>query len=234
MRMLQVCLCAILLISSNFVRSANAEQGKEDPELQRTLNKVDEVSKNFKSFTAKFTQRRYTAILKEFDAPESGEFYYAFAKDKSVMMRHEVRTPNTRITTIKGESAAVYQPAIKQAQVYNLGKRKNLVEYLATGLGQTSAKMREQFYISYQGTEAIQGAPCSMVVLAPKNQSAAASVKSIIIWFKKTTGTPMQYKFVEPTGDYMVETFSNEKLNSKISSDKFETNFPRGTEILKF
>jgi len=225
----------------------NKEPNKENPELARTLAQIDAVSAKFASFSAKFTQKRYLALLKEFEAPESGEFYYALdggvggqnakdgkAPENSVQMRHEVQSPIRRVTTVKGDTATIYQPTAKQAQVYNLGKRKNLVQYLATGLGQTSAKLREQFQISYVGAETVGGAPCSVLALTPKSQSAAASVKSITIWFKKATGTPAQYKFLEPTGDYMLETFSEDKLNAKIPADKFEQKFPKGTDVMKF
>ena len=111
---------------------------------------------------------------------------------------------------------------------------KNLVEYLATGMGQSASKLREQFQITYQGAEAIQGTPCSVLVFVPRNPSAAASIKSITIWFKKLSGIPAQYKFLEPTGDFLLETFSEDKLNEKIPDSKFEQKFSRDVEVLKF
>jgi outer membrane lipoprotein-sorting protein len=234
MKILKVCLYVVLLITAVFFGTGNAFQSKEDPEIQKTLNKIDEVSKDFRSFKARFIRKHYMAILKEYDPPESGEFYYAFAKDKSVLMRHEILTPFKQVTTIKGASAVVYNPVSKEAKVYNLGKKKNLAEYLATGLGQSSSKLREQFHITYQGVEAIQGASCSVLLLAPKSPDAAASVKSITIWFKKSSGSPAQYKFLEPTGDYTMETFSEDKLNEKIPESKFEQKFSRNVDVLKF
>ena len=194
---------------------------------------MDAASAKFSSFEAKFTQKKYVSILKIFETPETGSFYYTMDKNRAVQMRHEILDPGVRITTIKGDTATIYQPAIKQAQIYNLGKRKNLVEYLATGLGQSSARLKEQFDISFAGTEEIGGEPCSILTLVPKDKNAAASLKSISIWLKKSTGTPTQYKFLEPTGDYMLETFSEEKLNGKIPEDKFDQKFSSGTEILR-
>jgi outer membrane lipoprotein-sorting protein len=234
MQIFKVGLCVVLSMVAVFPGIGNAFQGKEDPELQKTLIKVDEVSRTFRSFSAKFVQKRYLALLKEYETPENGEFYYAIAKDKSVRMRHEIISPNQRITTVSGDSAIVYEPKNKQANEYLLGKRKNLVEYLATGMGQSASKLREQFHITYQGVEAIRGAQCSVLVFVPKNQSAAASVKSITIWFKKLSGIPAQYKFLEPTGDFMLETFSDDKLNDKIPNSKFEQKFSRDVEVLKF
>jgi outer membrane lipoprotein-sorting protein len=234
MRSIKVWLCAVLSIAIFSPGAMTAFQSKEDSDLQKTLNRVDEVSLTFSSFSAKFVQKRYLSLLKEYDTPESGEFYYAIAKDKSVRMRHQINLPNQRITTINGASAIVYEPKDKTATEYLLGKRKNLVEYLATGMGQSTSKLREQFHITYQGMESIQGNPCSVLVFVPKNQSAAASVKSITIWFKKLSGVPAQYKFLEPTGDFMLETFSQDRLNEKIPDSKFEQKFSRDIEVRKF
>ena len=233
MQMLKGCLCAILLVSVFSPLSGRAVQNKGEVELAAALNKIDEVSKSFRSFSAKLIQKKYTAVLEEFDTPETGEFYYAFDKDKSVLMRHEVQSPGKRILTIKGDSAVLYQPTVNQAQIYNLGKRKNLVEYLATGLGQSSEKLKDKFNIGYQGIDSINENPCTVLVFNPKDPKVAASVKSITIWFKKSTGTPTQYKIQEPSGDYLLETFSEEKLNGKIPDSKFDQKLNSKVEILK-
>jgi len=230
MRLIKTSILLLTIFSISFDSRA---QNKENPELTKTLALMDAVSEKFSSFEAKFTQKQYIALLKRFESQETGEFYYALDKNRDVLMRHEVLTPGVLITTIKGGAATRYQPAAKQAQTYNLGNRKNLVEYLATGLGQQSARLREQFDIGYDGTEDVNGEPCSVLTLVPKDKSAAASVKSITIWIKKSTGTPAQYKFLEPTNNYLLETFSGEKLNGKIPADKFEQKLPGGTETIK-
>ena len=225
---------AVLVLTTLTAAADSLAQSKESPELAKTLARMDAVSEKFSSFTAKFTQRQYVALLKEYEAPETGEFYYALDKNRDARIRQEILTPGVKITTIKDGVYIAYQPAAKQAQTYDLGKRKNLVEYMATGLGQPSAKLKEQFEISHAGTEVIGGESCSILTLVPKDKSVAASVKSITIWIKESTGTPAQYKFVEPTNNYLLETFSGEKLNGKIPDDKFEQKLPRGTEINRF
>ena len=234
MRLRKISIYAALLLTALSLNFVSVAQTREDPELAKTLARMDAVSAKFSSFEAKFTQKRHMALLKEYETPETGEFYYTMDKNRAVQLRFETRTPGVRIQTINGDSAVVYQPAIKQAQIYNLGNRKNLVEYLATGLGQSSDRLREQFEITYVGTEAVNDEPCSVLELVPKDKSAASSVRSITIWFKNSTGTPTQYKFLEPTRDYMLVTFSEEKLNGKIPADKFEQKLPNGTEINRF
>ena len=233
MRSINKSIFAALLLTILYTGFNSRAQDKENSELAKTLARMDAVSEEFSSFEAKLTQKEYVALLKRFEPPETGEFYYVMDKNRVVQLRREILTPRVHITTIKGNSATVYQPSTKQAKIYNLGNRGNLVEYLATGLGQSSAGLMEQFEISFDGTEDIDGETCSILSLVPKDKSAAASVKSITIWIKNSTGTPAQYKFLEPTNNYILQTFSGEKLNGKIPADKFEQKFPNGTEILR-
>jgi outer membrane lipoprotein-sorting protein len=224
---------AVLVLSLCLAGSTFGQQGKEDRELQQILNKMDEVAKNFRTFNAKFTQKNYTAVLKEFSAPETGEFYYARTKDGSVLMRHEIMNPGKRILTIKGDTLTVYRPAIKEAQVASRQKMRDIVEYLAIGIGQSSAKLREKFKISYKGSESMDAAKCAVLVFVPKDAKTVAHLASITIWLKESSATPAQYKFQEPSEDYLLISFSAEKVNANIPNSKFEQKLPSGVEPQK-
>jgi len=206
-------------------------QSKEATELQRVLSQMEAVGKTFRTFTARFSKKKYTAVLEEFDTPETGEFCYARAKDGSALLRQDATSPGRSILTIKGGTATSYQPAIKQAQIVNLGQNKDKAEYLALGIGQSPAKLQETFNLSYQGTEQISGVPCSILVLKPKNPKAAAMFSSITLWIRKSTGIPIQQKLQEPSGDYLLVNFYDEKLNTRIPDSKFEQKLPAGTDI---
>jgi outer membrane lipoprotein-sorting protein len=205
-----------------------------DPELQKTFIQMDATAKNFRSFTASFTQKKYTAVLQEFDTPAKGDFYYARSKDGSALLRKEELSPGKSVLTIKNGVATFYQPGIKLAQIYNLGKNRDKAEYLAVGISQSPAKLQENFNVSFQGSESINGKPCSILLLKPKNPKEAAYFSSIIVWFSKSDGIPLRNKMLEPNGDYLLIDFSNEKLNANVSSSKFDQNLPGGVEIQKY
>ena len=206
-------------------------QGKSQAELDQALSRMESVGKSFRSFRASFTQKKYTSVLSEFDMPESGEFLYARARDGSALLRQEAQKPASRILTISGGVATIYQPGVKQAQVVNLGKNKDKAEYLALGLGQSPGRLRESFTIEYQGSEGLGGAPCWILLLKPKSQAAAAYFSGITLWIKKASGVPIQEKLQEPNGDYLLVNFSGEKLNVPIPESKFEQKLPPGTDI---
>lgn len=206
-------------------------QGKSQAELDQALSRMESVGKSFQSFRANFTQKKYTSVLSEFDTPESGEFLYARARDGSALLRQEVQKPASRILTISGGVATIYQPGVKQAQVVSLGKNKDKAEYLALGLGQSPGRLRESFTIESQGSEGLGGAPCWILLLRPKSQAAAAYFSGITLWIKKASGVPIQEKLQEPNGDYLLVNFSGEKLNVPIPESKFEQKLPPGTDI---
>jgi outer membrane lipoprotein-sorting protein len=222
-RSIVACLFFLMAAASN----SFSAQGKDDGELQRTLNQMDAAGKTFKSFKARFSQKKYTALLKEFDIPETGEFYYTRAKDGSPLVRQEVTSPGKKILTVKEKIAVFYQPDIKQAQIINLvGKYQNIAEYLAIGLGRSPAKL-ENFTVSYQGSESINGESCAILLLKPKTASRFASVT---LWVKKSNGILKQNKFLEPSGDYTLVTFSEENLKVKIHSSFFDQKLPNNVD----
>jgi outer membrane lipoprotein-sorting protein len=208
-------------------------QTGDTAKLDEVLRHMETVGKAFRSFKAQLTQKKYTSVLKEFDPPESGEFYYARARDGSALLRQEITKPFHRILTIKGGVATLYQPGIRQAQVASLGKNKDKAEYLALGLGQSPAKLRETFDVRLQGSEVVDGAPCSVLALKPKSSAAAAYFSTITLWIKEKSGVPVQQKLQEPNGDYLLVTFSGEALNTPIPDSKFEQRLPSNVEILK-
>jgi len=171
---------------------------------------MESVRKSFRSFTARFSQKKYTAILKEFDTPDVGMFYFSRDKDGSALVRQEATSPGRKILTVKGDLMTFYQPDIKQAQIANLGKYKNLAEFLALGIGQSPAQLQDTFNISYAGNESLDGAPCSILLLKPKAANISARFSSITLWFKKSNGLPIQNKLQEPSGDYVLLNFFDE------------------------
>ena len=144
------------------------------------------------------------------------------------------RTPGKSTLTIKEGIATYYQPGIKNAQKVDLGKNRDKAEYMAAGIGQSPTNLQKEFAITYQGTESVNGTTCSVLVLKPKSQKVAALFSSITLWINKSTGLPVQDKFEEPSGDYLLLTLSDEKLNPKIPQSVFDQKLPADADIQKF
>ncbi len=225
---LMVAVPIMLILAMNVLGFQQAKSGQS---ADRVLERMAAVGKNFHSFSALFTQKKYTALLKEFDAPESGVFMFMRAKDGSALLRQEIKAPGHRVLTIKGGVATLYQPSLNQATLYNLGKNKDKAEYLALGIGQAPIDLHKTFDIDYQGADTLDGAPCSVLVLKPKDPSTASNLASITLWIKNSNNLSIQQKLEEPNGDYLLVKFSSEKLNPQISESEFVQKLPKGVEI---
>jgi outer membrane lipoprotein-sorting protein len=226
-----MCFLMLLLATMAFQGLCYGQAKPSQAALDQVLARMEALGKNFRGFSADFTQRKYIGALKEFDNPEGGIFIYARAQDGSALLRQEFKSPGRKILTIRGGTATVYQPGINQASIVNLGKNKDKAEFLALGIGQSPAKMRETFNIEYQGEEKIDGVSCSVLVLKPKSSATAAFLTSITLWIKATSSLPVQQRLQEPNGDYLLNKFANEKLNPKVADSDFEQKLPKNADI---
>jgi outer membrane lipoprotein-sorting protein len=222
---------AFLLVSSRALECHAQE--KEPAGLNSALNRMQAAGQNFEDFSAEFTWKKYTAVLDEFDTPETGMFYYSRAKDGTALIRQEVMSPGERILTIKEGVVTIYQPQIKQAKIATLGKDKDKAEYLALGIGQSPAKLGETFDVAYMGSETLNGTACWVLRLKPKSSRSAALYAAITIWIDESSGIPIQHKFLEPGGDYLLSSFFDIKLNCGIPGSKFEQKLPRDVEKIR-
>ena len=228
-RLILASVLAILISGSG--AECNPQVQNFQAALDKVLAHMEAVGKNFRSFAANFTQKTYAALLREFISVESGKFMYSRAKDGSALLRQDCKTPAEKILTIKGGVALIYQPSLKEATKVNLGANKDKAEYLALGLGQSPAKLRETFDIEYLGEEAVDGTPCSILQFKPKSHGASGLFSSITIWVSKTDGLPVQQKLQQPGGDYTLNKFSAQKLNPNISESEFEQKLPKDVII---
>lgn len=207
--------------------------GKSEDQLESVLNRMEKACRNLQSFVADITTTKYTALLERFDHPEKGRFFYKRADDGSALIRLEIVDPGERILTIQNDEALSYQPKINSARKYKLGKNKDKAEYLALGIGQSPTNLIKAFNIAYRGRENVHGAACSILELKPKDPEASAMFSGITVWVKDSTGVSTGMKLEEPFGDYVLVTFSNEQLNSRIDDSKFRQILPDNVQMLE-
>lgn len=220
----------VMLLTSVFVGIGEPEDQSEG--LKQVLDRMREASGYFESFTADVTTKKFTAILEEFDPPETGRFFYKRAHNGSALIRWEITEPATKITTIQDDELLVYQPKIKSANRFKLGKDKDKAEYFALGIGQSPADLEKNHDIFYRGRDTINGMACTVLELKPKDPKVASIFSSITVWIRDDTGISTQLKLKEPYEDYLLVNFSNEKLNNKINDSIFMQKLPKDVEIL--
>jgi outer membrane lipoprotein-sorting protein len=207
--------------------------GEPEDKLGSVLNRMEKASRNLQSFVAEITTTKFTAILERFDHPERGKFFFRRADNGSALIRLEIVDPGERILTIQNDEALSYQPRINSASKFKLGKNKDKAEYLVLGIGQYPKNLNETFHIAYRGRENVHGTACSILELKPRNPKASSMFSAITVWIKDSSGISTRMRLEEPFGDYVLVTFSNEQLNTRIDDSKFRQVLPNNVDMLE-
>jgi outer membrane lipoprotein-sorting protein len=193
---------------------------------------MDGVAQKLQSMRAGINQKKWTAILEEFDEGESGSFSFLKADD-GVYLRKDIVKPTSNTLVIRGNQVIFFQPAIKQALRYNLGKHGDKAEFLLLGFGSKKAALEETYQIQLLGQESLDSRPTCQLELKPKSEEVAAFFVRIVLWIDTELWIPIQQKLVEPTQDYLLIRFENTELNPELSQSAFELKLPKDVKIIQ-
>jgi len=200
--------------------------------LDEILENMDRVGADLKSMRAGLEQKKWTDILEEYDEGESGRFL--FLKDKQgIYLRKDIDDPTTNFLVIKEGTVLFYQPSIKQAQEYKMGRHKDKAEFLLLGFGSDQATLAETYDISFKGEEEIGGQKTYQLELKPKSEQVAAFFSRIELWIDGEKWVPIQQKLVEPTQDHLLIRFEDLELNPKLSKGDFNVKLPKDVRVIR-
>ncbi len=199
--------------------------------LEEILTKMDQRGTTLRSMRADLVQRKWTNILEKFDPGESG--FFSFLKEAGkVYLRKDIRKPQKSILVLSEGKAVFYQPKIKQAQRYNLGRNRGTAEFLLLGFGSDKQALRKTYTIVLLGMDSVGGRETYLLELRPKSEKILAYFSQIFLWVDSQLWVPIQQKLVEPTQDYLLFQFEDIELNPKLSKSLFSLNLPRDVKIV--
>lgn len=226
MKALQLSVFPLLLLMSPTVRLS-----AQTSSLEEVLAKMDQEGAGLRSMSARITQKKWTHILEEFDKGESGYFYFLRERDQ-VFLRKDVLTPQENTLIIRQGTVWFYQPRIKQAQRYNLGRNRDKAEFLLLGFGSNQEALKETYKIQLLKQESIDGRQTYVLELTPRSDQVSAYFSKIVLWVDAALWVPIQQKLVEPNHDYLLIRFDDIKLNDRISRSRFDVKLPREVKVI--
>jgi len=220
------------LISVVAVAVTSSVFGYAQITLDEILENMDRVGTDLQSMRAGLEQKKWTDILEEYDEGESGRFL--FLKDKQgIYLRKDIEDPTTNFLVIKEGTVLFYQPSIKQAQEYKMGRHKDKAEFLLLGFGSDRATLAETYDITLMGEEEIGGQKTYQLELKPKSEQVAAFFDRIELWIDSEKWVPIQQKLVEPTQDHLLIRFEDLELNPKLSKGDFNVKLPKDVRVIR-
>lgn len=203
-----------------------------EPTLEEILSRMDEVGSKLTSMRTALHQKKWTAILEEFDEGERG--YLSFLKtDQGVYLRKDIEEPTRNTLVIKEGTVIFFQPSIKQAQKYDMGRHRDKAEFLVLGFGSDKKTLNETYQIGLIGKETIGERTTYQLELKPKSENVAAFFTRIVLWVDNKLWVPIQEQLVEPTDDYLLIRFSDVKLDVQLSKSDFEVKLPRDVKVIQ-
>jgi outer membrane lipoprotein-sorting protein len=218
--------CAVavfcLLAVSTGSLAVPRRRSKVPPDLQEILARMNETSKRLRTLAADLEYTKVTVVVND-KATETGELFYGNGKPPEVLI--DFKKPDPKTILLKKNKAEIYLPNINEIQEYNLGEHRELVQqFLLLGFGTDTSDLQKSYDVKLTGEEDVGDDTTAVLELTPRNPKVAAQLAKVQLWISEESWLPVQQKFFEPGGDYLMTRYSGVKVNRGLPASKFEIN----------
>jgi outer membrane lipoprotein-sorting protein len=198
--------------------------------LADVLARVDQAAAQFKGMRAKLKRVSYTAVIKD-TSEESGTLAIRAGKPGEMQVRVDLTSPDEKTWVFRGRKAELYIPKINTVQEYDLGKQGRLVDqFLLLGFGSRSQELSRNYTLSLGGEDTVSGQKATRIELVPKSKEAREHLTKVEIWFPHTSGSPLQQKFYLTSGDYMLVSYADLRLEPNLPDTAVKLNLPKNVK----
>ena len=216
-----LCFPCFLCFSAAALQSPEqSRQGGIAATLETTLAGMDQAAARFSTVAGNLEYTKVTVIVND-RSTERGTIAFAKAPGKTRVML-AFRDPAEKYVLFQGNKVSLYRPKIAEVEEYEIGQRQGLVEqFLLLGFGTPGSELQKAYQIAWRGEELLDGQRVVHLELTPRSEQAAARLKKIELWLSPESWQPVQQKFWEPSGDYMLARYRDLKLNENIPDRNF-------------
>lgn len=192
------------------------------------LQKLDQTAPKFTGMKASLSRTTYTKVLDEKSVETGSMALRKTPKDLQVLIN--LVKPDEKVVAFRGRKAEVYFPKLKTVQEWDLGKHGNLIDqFLLVGFG-SGRDLRASYGIKYAGEETVGGQKTHHLELTPTVASVKDKLRRVDLWIADSGSYPVQQKFLQPSGDYYLVTYSDVRLNPALSEDALKLKLPKGVK----
>jgi len=181
---------------------------------------MDQSAEDFSSVAADLEYTKVTVIVND-HSTQTGKIYYEKPGGITRVLIAFTQPAEKYVLFADGK-VDLYQPRIAEVDEYELARRQDLVEqFLLLGFGTSGAALQKAYQVALKGSENVSGQQTYLLDLVPKSSKVAAQLQRIQLWISPQNSEPVQQKFFEPGGDYVISRYSNLRLNAKIPDKQF-------------
>jgi outer membrane lipoprotein-sorting protein len=187
----------------------------------KVLAQMDAASAKFQSTQADFKWDVLQSVVNEHDV-QSGTIYFE-RHSESTSMAAYIKQPAEKTVFYNGSTLTLLQPEIKQETLFSAGSNRGQYEsFLTLGFGGSGKDLQNNWSVSCQGMESIDGTQTAKLDLKPKQQAVANTFSHVTVWIDPARSLSLKQIFYEPSGDNRTATYTGIKYNTKIPADIFK------------
>jgi outer membrane lipoprotein-sorting protein len=202
-------ICLIFFFSLTAIAQNPSMPVKNVSELKERLASM---SAEVNTIESQFTQERNLSVLSN-KIISQGQFW--FKKNNNI--RWEYTHPYRYLIIISNNKIFIKEDqSQKQYDIQSSKMFQEMNKFISGCIQGDILKNDQEYKIGY-----FEDAKNYFVTLMPKSEATRKMLNEVQIWFNKADLTVSAINMVEAGGDYTKITFSNKKLNTDISAEKF-------------
>jgi outer membrane lipoprotein-sorting protein len=202
--------------------------------LQSVLSKLDDSSKTFSSAEADIVWEGTQVNPVPDTDTQTGTVVFARSGGEmqvAVHIKADNGKPYEKDMVYAKGVGELYEPAIKQLQVFQVGNRRDqLNSFLTLGFGGRGADLQKNWNVDLQGDEAVNGVQAARLVLTPRDPALAKTTPKVLLWIDPARGVAVRQQRYDAEGNYLTFTYNHIKLNGKVPGNTFEIKTAPGTQ----
>jgi outer membrane lipoprotein-sorting protein len=205
-------------------------------ELAAELAKLDASAAKFKSAQADLVWDNVQTVPVSDSDSQVGTILFARKGSELQIALHIVTDqgkPALKDVVYSDGVGKMYQPSIKQMQVFKVGdNRAALDAYLTLGFGGSGQDLKKNWDVAYQGIEPVNGKPAVKLELKPRDPQLAKTTPRVLLWIDTTLDLAVKQQRFGADKGYVLFTYSNIRLNPSVSKGAFEIKTTKDTQIV--
>jgi outer membrane lipoprotein-sorting protein len=198
--------------------------------LDDVLGQMDQSAPKFTGLAADLTRVTYTKVIDE-KQTESGTILLKKQGPRELQVLIDFTKPDAKTVSFRGRKAEMFYPKLNTVQEYDVGKQRGLVDqFLLVGFGTTGKELKANYALKYAGDETVAGQRVHKLELTPSSAQIKEKLQKLELWIADSGAYPVQQKFIQPSGDYYLFTYSGVKLNPPLTDEALRLKLPKGVK----
>ncbi|MDE3179225.1 MAG: outer membrane lipoprotein carrier protein LolA [Acidobacteriota bacterium] len=221
---------AVFLLTPGLLSGAPRGRGQTVGPDQ-VLSRMDDAARRVKTISAGLSYTTVTVLVND-RSTQTGELFFKKGKRIEVLVRF--LKPDLKVILFKHNRAEIYYPKINQVQEYDLEKHSNMLQqFLLLGFGTPISNLRSSYRVIPMGEQRLGKEDTQLVELTPLEKDVRSQLTHVNLWVSEVSWLPVQQEFFEPSGDYLIASYTSVRVNSRLPASIFKIHTKAGVERVK-